>query len=201
MRRRELIVGCTALAVTHIAQAAMPEPSPNPRTVVTTELGRFVVEVYERQAPITAKNYLAYVDGGYLNGSTVYRIVAPRNQPNDLKHKIAVVQWGADPLDPSRSPFPPIPHEDTRMTGLKHVDGTISMARLAPGTASSAFFICIGDQPELDFGGHRNPDGQGFAAFGQVVEGMDVVRAIYARAESEGVLKHPIAISRVERAG
>ena len=118
-----------------------------------------------------------------------------------MRYKIAVIQWGTDPKHPNDTPFPPIQHEDTRTTGLKHVNGTLSMARLGPGTASSAFFICVGDQPELDFGGHRNPDGQGFAAFGQVVAGMDVVMAIYARAEDEGVLKRPIAIPTVARAG
>jgi peptidyl-prolyl cis-trans isomerase A (cyclophilin A) len=198
MRRREVIVGGTAFAATRLVHAA--DTSANPRTVVNTELRSFTVEVYEQQAPITARNYLAYVDGGYLNNSTVYRIVAPKNQPEDAKYPIAVVQWGMDPAHPERSPFLPIPHETTQITGLKHLNGTISMARLAPGTASSAFFICIEDQPELDFGGHRNPDGQGFAAFGQVIEGMGVVRTIYARAEDEGVLKHPIAIPTVARA-
>jgi peptidyl-prolyl cis-trans isomerase A (cyclophilin A) len=196
MRRRDLIIGGTAFTAAKLAHAA----DANPHAVITTELGSFTVEIYPRQAPITAKNFLAYIDGGYLNNSSVYRIVAPRNQPDEVKYKIYVVQWGTDPKHPNDTPFPPIPHEDTRTTGLKHRNGTISMARLAPGTASSAFFICIGDQPELNFGGHRNQDGQGFAAFGQVVAGMDVVMAIYGRAEDEGVLKHPIAIPRVARA-
>ncbi|MDB5396418.1 MAG: peptidylprolyl isomerase [Rhodospirillales bacterium] len=198
MRRRDVMIGGAAFATARLAHAA--DAPTNPRTIVTTELGSFTVEVYEHQAPITARNYLAYVDGGYLNGSTVYRIVAPRNQPDDAKYPIAVVQWGMDPAHPERSPFPPIPHETTQTTGLKHLNGTVSMARLGPGTASSAFFICIGDQPELDFGGHRNPDGQGFAAFAQVVEGMGVVRTIYGRAEDTGVLKHPITIPTVIRA-
>ena len=196
MRRREIIVGGMALAAAHIVRA---ETSPDPRTVVTTELGKFTVEVSPRKAPISAKNYLAYVDGGYLNGGSVYRIVAPKNQGDDVAYKIAVVQWGLGPEHEDKPPFPPIAHEDTRATGLKHLNGTISMARREPGSATSEFFICIGDQPELDFGGHRNPDGQGFAAFGQVVEGMDVVMAIYGRAEDQGVLKHRIAISNVTR--
>jgi peptidyl-prolyl cis-trans isomerase A (cyclophilin A) len=185
MLRRELIVGCAALTLSRFAEAAIP--APDVRTRVTTALGQFVVALFAQQAPITTRNYLAYVDGGYLNGSAVYRIVAPANQAADVKYKISVVQWGLDPTPPHQPPFPPIPHEDTRTTGLRHRDGTLSMARLAPGTASSAFFICIGDQPELDFGGHRNPDGQGFAAFGQVVDGMDVVRAIYGRAEPDAI--------------
>jgi peptidyl-prolyl cis-trans isomerase A (cyclophilin A) len=198
MRRRELIIGGTAFAATRIVHA---DALPNPSTIVTTELGKFTVEVFPRKAPITVRNYLAYVDGGYLNGGSIYRIVAPKNQSDDVAYKIAVIQWGSGPERADNPPFPPIPLEDTRTTGLKHLNGTISMARREPATATSEFFICIGDQPELDFGGHRNPDGQGFAAFGQVVDGMDVVNAIYARAEAEGVLKHRIAISSVTRAG
>jgi peptidyl-prolyl cis-trans isomerase A (cyclophilin A) len=76
--------------------------------------------------------------------------------------------------------LPPIQQETTAQTGLKHLDGTISMARLEPGSATSEFFICVGDQPELDFGGKRYADGQGFAAFGRVTQGMEVVRAIQA---------------------
>jgi peptidyl-prolyl cis-trans isomerase A (cyclophilin A) len=197
MLRRELMIGAAAFAAARIAHA---ETSTNPRTVVTTELGKFTIQVDPAKAPISSKNYLAYVDGGYLNGSSVYRIVAPKNQGDDVAYKIAVIQWGRGPEREDQPPFPPIAHEDTRATGLKHLNGTISMARREPGTATSEFFICIGDQPELDFGGHRNPDGQGFAAFGQVVEGMDVVRAIYARAEDTGLLKHRIGIPRVERA-
>jgi peptidyl-prolyl cis-trans isomerase A (cyclophilin A) len=201
MLRRELMIGAAAFATASIARAeTSPNPRPvNPQTIVTTELGKFTIDVYPEKAPISSKNYLAYVDGGYLNGSSVYRIVAPKNQGDDVAYKIEVVQWGRGPDSADNPPFPPIAHEDTRTTGLKHVNGTLSMARRAPGTATSEFFICIGDQPELDFGGHRNPDGQGFAAFGQVVEGMDVVMAIYARAESEGVLKHRIAIPSVVR--
>jgi peptidyl-prolyl cis-trans isomerase A (cyclophilin A) len=197
MRRRDLIIGATALGATRMVRA---DTAPDPRTIVTTELGKFTVEVYPRRAPISANNYLAYVDGGYLNGGSVYRIVAPRNQGDGVPYKIAVIQWGMGPEREDNPPFPPIAHEDTRMTGLKHLNGTLSMARRAPGTATSEFFICVGDQPELDFGGHRNPDGQGFAAFGQVVEGMDVVMAIYARAEDKGLLEHRIPIPNVTRA-
>jgi peptidyl-prolyl cis-trans isomerase A (cyclophilin A) len=197
MRRRELIIGGTAFAATRIVRA---DTSSNPRTVVTTDLGKFTVEVFPEKAPISTRNYLAYVDGGYLNGSSVYRIVAPKNQSDDVAYKIAVIQWGRGPERADNPPFPPIALENTRTTGLKHLNGTISMARREPDTATSEFFICVGNQPELDFGGHRNPDGQGFAAFGQVVEGMDVVMAIYARAESEGALKHRLAIPNVIRA-
>ena len=90
--------------------------------------------------------------------------------------------------------LPPIPHETTQQTGLRHADGTLSMARNEPGTASSEFFICVGDQPELDFGGKRNPDGAGFAAFGKVLAGLDVVRKIHQSPAREQAHEPSIAI-------
>ena len=95
--------------------------------------------------------------------------------------------------------FAAIPLERTRDTGLKHVDGTISMARFTPDSAQHSFFICIGDQPELDFGGKRNPDGQGFAAFGKVTKGMDIVRKIQMSPADGQTLKPPIRIQRIIR--
>lgn len=166
-----------------------------PRVTVTTALGTFTVAVHPDRAPLTANDFLAYVDAGLLDGSSVYRIVSMANQPDTVPAKIEVVQFG---LKEAR--LPPVPHEPTSVTGLRHLDGTLSLARLAPGTGSSAFFICIGDQPSLDFGGRRNPDGQGFAAFGEVVDGMDVVRRIFAQAEPRDAMEHPIPISRVARA-
>ena len=96
-------------------------------------------------------------------------------------------------------PFPSIAHETTRGTGLKHLDGTVLMAPAAPGSAASEFFVCVGDQPELDFGSRRNPDGQGFAAFGRVVSGQDVVRALHARGEAQQYLAWPVVIRSVPR--
>lgn len=138
-------------------------------------MGAIEIEVYDTQAPVTANNFLRLVDGGYLDGATFYRTVSPAN--DNGSPVISVIQGG---LGETGSPFPPIAHETTRETGVTHGDGTISMARAAVGTASSEFFICIGEQPALDFGGERNADGQGFAAFGRVVKGMEVVRAIHA---------------------
>ena len=146
--------------------------------VIRTELGDIRVEIYEKEAPVTAANFLKYVDEGLYKGGTFYRTVTMDNQPNN-EVKIEVIQGGmrlgrAD----ERPAFPPIEHETTDKTGILHKEGVISMARSKPGSATSEIFICIGDQPELDFGGKRNPDGQGFAAFGKVVQGMDVVREI-----------------------
>ncbi len=133
-----------------------------------------------RKLPNTVANFLKYVDGKFYDGGKFHRTVTPDNQP-DNKVKIEVIQGGINP-DKMKDEFKPIKLERTKDTGLKHKDGTISMARDGPDTATSDFFICIGDQPELDHGGKRNPDGQGFAAFGRVTKGMDVVKKIQASA-------------------
>lgn len=159
------------------------ETSPPVRVEVRTELGSFKVEVYPDKAPVTVANFLDYVDKGLYTEGSFHRTVRADNQPND-SIRIAVVQ-GDILRQRRREGSGPIPLERTSTTGLRHVDGAISMARGGPDSATSSFFICVGDQPELDFGGRRNPDGQGFAAFGVVVEGMDVVRAINL-AEADG---------------
>ena len=165
--RRHLIALAAALPLT--AAGAAPV-----RVRMVTDLGPIVIELYPDKAPITVANFLAYADQHLLDGGTFYRTVSPKNDNNPAT--ISVIQGG---LNRDNSPLPAIVHETTQVTGILHTDGVISMARGAPGTAGSEFFICIGDNPALDFGGARNKDGQGFAAFGKVVEGMDVVRAIH----------------------
>lgn len=148
----------------------------NPKVQIKTEKGNIVLEVLLDQAPITAANFLRYVDEGRYSGATFYRVVRLDNQ-SQSPVKIEVIQGGLG-MEPHPAKLPNIPHETTAQTGLKHLDGTVSMGRLEPGTSHSEIFICINDQPELNFGGKRYTDGQGFAAFAQVTEGMDVVRAI-----------------------
>jgi len=155
---------------------ALPLDAAMSRVVLRTTLGDIEVEVDTARATVTAGNFLRYVDGGYYDGGRFHRTVRLDNQPGKTV-LIEVVQAGVSPT-PARAGFPPIPLERTKDTGLRHVDGAISMARDGPDSATSDFFICIGDQPSLDFGGQRNPDGQGFAAFGHVVSGMDVVEKI-----------------------
>ena len=167
--------------------------------LIETELGPFTVEVDPEHAPITAANFLALVDGGHLARAKAYRIVTLANQPAETAHKIEVVQWGLRASDETTAPFPPIAHETTETTGILHRHLTISMARLAPGTAGSEFFICIGDQPSLDFGGQRNADGQGFAAFGSVTSGEDTILSIFARAESSEYPGTPIRFLSARR--
>lgn len=147
-----------------------------PPVVVTlvTSAGEIDVELFTEKAPLSSADFLRYVDRGMFDGAAFYRVV---NAANDRgTPKIEVIQGGL--LDESRA-LPPVAHETTEQTGIRHVDGTVSLARAEVGTGTaSAFFICIGDQPALDYGGMRNPDGQGFAAFGRVIRGMEVVRKI-----------------------
>jgi peptidyl-prolyl cis-trans isomerase A (cyclophilin A) len=172
-------------------------PQANPKVLISTNLGNIKVEIFAEQAPITATNFLRYVDEGLFERASFYRVVRPDNQPNNGV-KIEVIQGGLE-FSAGKKTFPPVEHETTAKTGIRHKDGAISMARDAPGSASSEFFICIGDQPELDFGGKRNSDGQGFAAFGQVVEGMDVVRNIQGQPADGQMLNKRIIIQNITR--
>ena len=176
------------------ASPVSPGAGPPVRVRLETALGPVEIEVYPARAPVTAANFLRYVERGHYDGGRFHRTVRAGNQP-DNKLLIDVVQAGGDPQ--SRRPeLEAIPLERTSVTGLRHVDGAVSMARDGPDTATSDFFICIGDQPELDFGGHRNPDGQGFAAFGRVVAGMDVVRRIHDAPADGQSLTPPVTIRK-----
>jgi peptidyl-prolyl cis-trans isomerase A (cyclophilin A) len=179
-----------ALAVAAPPTAPAP-PAPLPRVTLRTSLGDVVVEVDLARAPVSGRNFLRYVDAGRYRGGAFHRTVttSPDNQPSN-RVKIDVVQAGPAP----GADFPPIALERTRDTGLLHVDGAISMARDGPDSATSDFFVCVGPQPELDHGGKRNPDGQGFAVFGRVVSGMEVVRRIHQAPAKGQTLQPPIPI-------
>ena len=165
--------------------------------VIDTSHGSIVVDVDTISAPITGVNFLRYVDAGMYSGGSFFRVVTMDNQPQD-SIRIEVIQGGADP-DFRSSFYEPIPLERTSETGIKHLDGTISMARGLPDSADHSFFICIGDQPSLDFGGMRNPDGQGFAAFGKVTSGMDIVKLIQGGSVDNQTLIEPVAILGAHR--
>jgi len=183
-----------------VVALALQQPRPSTvRVNVDTELGRFTVEVDTAHAPITAANFLKYVDDGAYDGGRFHRAVRPDTELR-ADFPIQVIQGG---IRGARRDVPAIALERTNATGLKHVDGAISMARNGPDTATTDFFICIGDQPELDFGGRRNADGQGFGAFGRVVAGMDVVRKIQAAPVKEKTesLTPPIGILKASRDG
>jgi peptidyl-prolyl cis-trans isomerase A (cyclophilin A) len=164
-----------------------------PRVEIRTSVGNIVVDLYVTRAPATVANFLRYVDAGLYENGVVHRTVTMANQPQN-KVKIEVIQGGPRP---DAKKFSPIALERTNQTGLSHVDGEISMARDGPDTATGDFFICIGDQPSLNFGGARNPDGQGFAAFGKVVNGMDVVRKMQQSPANGQTLTPPIRILEI----
>jgi peptidyl-prolyl cis-trans isomerase A (cyclophilin A) len=146
--------------------------------IFETELGSITMEIDVAKAPVTAANFLKYVDGKFYDSGIVNRSVRP---DNTIRHdvEIQVIQFQSDAAR-RREMFPAIPLERTSVTGLRHVDGALSMARGGPDSATSSFSIMVGDQPSLDFAGARNPDGQGFAVFGRVTAGMDVVKKIHA---------------------
>jgi peptidyl-prolyl cis-trans isomerase A (cyclophilin A) len=192
-----LFLTFAVLAATTAATTA-DDPKAKPvKVLIKTELGDIEAELDAAKAPATVANFLRYADGKFYDGGRFHRTVTPGNQP-DNKVKIEVVQAGINP-ELTKKEFPPIKLERTKDTGLSHKDGTLSMARDGPDTATSDFFICIGDQPELDFGGKRNPDGQGFAAFGRVTKGMDVVKKIQQAPADGQALKPPVKIISVSR--
>lgn len=176
--RRSVLLASIAAAAGLPARAQAPRKTgPRVSAEIVTALGKIRIQLDTLHAPLSAGNFLDCVDKGLLVGAQFYRTVHPQNDQNPTK--ISVLQGGF--VDRAKRP-PAIAHETTRQTGLKHLDGTLSVSRREPGSGSAgAFFICIGDQPELDFGGHRNSDGQGFAAFGQVTHGMPLVRAIWSQ--------------------
>lgn len=167
-----------------------------PVIVIKTELGDIHIEIYQEKAPVTAANFLRYIDSSLFRNSSFYRVVRMDNQLRDSV-RIEVIQGGR--RENEDRGFAPIAHESTGTTGILHKDGTISMARSAPGTATSEFFICIGDQPSLDFGGMRNKDGQGFAAFGKVIRGMHVVKKIHSISAPQQYLDKKILITNIIR--
>lgn len=165
--------------------------------IMSTDLGEIELVLATEKAPVTVANFLSYVDRGFYDDGVFHRAVTLDNQSHN-QIKIEVIQGGINPARQAED-GPTIALERTRDTGLRHLDGTISMARLEPNTATSDFFICVNDQPELDYEGKRNPDGQGFAAFGQVVRGMEVVRAIQNSPVEKQALSPPVKILSIRR--
>ena len=194
MHRFFLVMFC-AVAVS--CEPAPPSAPAEIHVTFETGLGDIVLAVDSVHAPVTAANFLRYVNTGLYDGGSFFRSVRADNQPND-SIRIEVIQGGAN-QERSDGFFAPIPLETTAQTGLSHLEGTLSMARSGPDTATHSFFICVADEPELDFGGLRQPDGQGFAAFGRVVQGMDVVRAIQAGQVQGQSLLNPVVITRASR--
>jgi peptidyl-prolyl cis-trans isomerase A (cyclophilin A) len=198
--RRLLLPLCACLTLVPFLGTAARGADDGAKTVrvlIETEKGDIEIELDAAKAPATVANFLRYVDNRFYDGGRFHRTVTPDNQP-DNKVKIEVIQAGINP-DKAKDEFAPIKLERTRDTKLAHKDGTISMARDGPDSATADFFICVGDQPELDFGGKRNPDGQGFAAFGRVVRGLDVVKKIQAAPADGQKLTPPVKILKARR--
>lgn len=181
---------------------------------IETEYGTIRAELYDSEAPITTTNFLHYVDEGLYDRGRFHRTVTAENNSNanielteedrngrQMPNDVVAIQVIQASINTNREDEldGPIPLERTSETGLNHLDGTLSMARFTPNSAESDFFICINDQPELDFGGKRNQDGQGFAAFGRVTEGMDVVRTIQGQPADGQQLTPPVHIVKIER--
>ncbi len=176
------------------------ETFPEPTVKIETNFGDIYVQLFPGKAPKTVSAFLGYADAGLYKESSFYRVLKEEDQPSS-SFKSELIQGGLWQARSSElAKLRGIEHEPTTLTGLLHENGTISLARTDTGTATSEFFICIGKQPAYDFGGAANPDGQGFAAFGKVVKGMDVVKAIHSEPNDETNFQDPVEIIDITRA-
>ncbi|MEP7277881.1 MAG: peptidylprolyl isomerase [Bacteroidota bacterium] len=171
----------------------------NPHVLIKTNAGDIEIELYPDQAPQTVKAFLSYVDAGYYRYSSFYRVLSDDNQPSNAP-KANLIQGGIWKTNYKKAiSLPGIPHEPTNKTRILHKDGILSLARQAPGTATTEFFICIGDQPGFDYGGENNADGQGYAAFGKCVKGLDIAYRIYDRPSYDQSFDPPVTITNIVR--
>jgi len=162
------LLGCSA---GNDGGQAFPDAGKAIKTVIETDLGNIHIEVYPDKAPISAKDFLYYIDEGIYQEQGFYRIVNPENDPKRMG--MSIVQGGMLDLRPYTAL---VEHESTETTGFANIKGSVALARNEPGTASAAyFFVNTTDNPFLDFGGNRNSDGQGYAVFGRVTKGMAVL--------------------------
>jgi len=190
------LYGYSALLIIAAIALSCAKQEKKPVIHILTAQGNIVVELYPDKAPLTCANFIKYVKLSGDNGGEFYRTVTLDNQTaNNVK--IEVIQGGFDLSNIDTSSVKPIPLERTKDTGILHLDGTLSMARDDPDSGTTEFFICINDQPSLDFGGARNPDGQGFAAFGRVIKGMEIVRAIQKSPADGQALNPPVLIKKI----
>lgn len=187
---KKVLCICLLIAISYTASAQATI-----HCIIKTTLGNIEIELYPAKAPLTVANFMRYVDKKLYDGSSFFRVCTPANEAN-RKVKIQVIQGGNVP---DKQALDSIKIETTKQTGLLHKNGTLSMARSGPNSATSEFFICINDQPALDYGGARNPDGQGFAAFGQVTAGMDVVRKIQSLKDTSQYLVNPVKIYSISK--
>jgi peptidyl-prolyl cis-trans isomerase A (cyclophilin A) len=187
---KKITLLCIAITISFAASAQLPI-----KCIIKTSLGDIAIELYPNKAPITVANFIRYIDKGLYKGSSFFRVCTPANEAT-RKVKIEMIQGGNVP---DSLTLDSIKIETTKYTGLLHKDGMLSMARSGPNSATSQFFICINNQPALDYGGARNPDGQGFAAFGKVTAGMDVVKKIQSQKDEGQYLVKPVKILGISR--
>lgn len=169
-----------------------------PHVLIETRLGDIEVELYPEKAPVTVASFLSCVDSGYYSNSSFYRVLKADELPNP--NNTGIIQGGIWQTKPEiKMKLSGIKHETTTQSGLTHQSGTVSLARTTPGSASSEFFICIGDQSPLDAGRRGTEDGQGFAAFGKVIEGMPIVRKIQEQKSHGDAFDKKIEIYKIKR--
>jgi peptidyl-prolyl cis-trans isomerase A (cyclophilin A) len=186
-----------AVAVCCLCISCSEKKYKNPHVEIKTRSGDIEVELFPDNAPKSVAAFLSYVDSGYYKNASFYRALNEDNQPTG-NAETAMIQGGIWKTKHGMK-IPGIPHESTQQTKLTHTNGTISLARQAPGTANTEFFICIGDQKGFDYGGTNNPDGEGYAAFGKVVKGMDIIKQFYIQPTYGDLLQQQIEILNVVR--
>ena len=185
--------------VLQVFSACKQKSTNTPHIEIQTEKGDIEIELYPLQASKTVAAFLSYIDSSYFNNGSFYRVLNLENQPTNAP-KTELIQGGIWKTNTKLAmSIPGIPHETTKQTGILHTDGVISLARSGHGTAGTEFFICIGKQPGLDYGGENVPDKQGYATFGKVVKGMSIVRKIYRQKENDQYFKPAIAIYTIVR--
>ncbi len=170
-----------------------------PTVKIETNFGDILVELYPEKAPKTVAAFLSYMDSGYYKGSSFYRVLKEEDQPS-MSFKSELIQggiWGTK--NKLLASLIGIAHENTKQTGIQHTNGTISLARGDTGTATSEFFIVVGDQPAYDYGGDANQDKQGFATFGKVIKGMEFVKQIHSQPDNQTSFLPPIEIINIIR--
>jgi peptidyl-prolyl cis-trans isomerase A (cyclophilin A) len=170
----------------------------NPHIIIKTNLGNVEAELYPDKAPKTVAAFLSYIDSGFYKNSSFYRVLFIEAMASD--YNTGIIQGGIWQSNNKKAiALPGIDHEPPKQTGLSHTTGTLSLARSTPGTANSEFFICVGDQTGYDSSKNYNPDGLGFAAFGRVISGMDIVRQIHKQPANGQSFTRPVTILNVER--
>lgn len=186
------------LAVIQCCISCSQHNSKEPHVLIKTDYGDIEVELYPEKAPQTVAAFLTNIDAGVYKDGSFYRVLKNENLPEEYNQ--GVIQGGVFQAKPAMVPgLKKVAHESPKQTGLTHESGTISMARTTPGSATTEFFICIGDQKQFDSSSRGNSDGLGYAAFGKIVEGMKVARKIQNLRSTGESFNSPIRISDIKK--